>query len=83
MQTKSVPPNNFVEFDKFYKALQAATLNSSENRVRLDNLNLYHSDIFYIREALWQKTGVFVSLEDIDNRIEELKSRESPIQQES
>lgn len=40
----------------------------------LDNLHIYHSDIYYIREALFQKTGKTFSLNDIEESVDKFRS---------
>ena len=41
----------------------------------LDNLHIYHSDIYYIREALFQKTGKTFSLNDIEESVDKFRSK--------
>jgi|TARA_R110000787_G_scaffold96090_1_gene199307 hypothetical protein len=40
----------------------------------LENLHLFHSDIYYIREALFQKTGKTFSLSDIEESVDKFRS---------
>lgn len=40
----------------------------------LDSLHIYHSDIYYIREALFQKTGKTFSLSDIEESVDKFRS---------
>lgn len=40
----------------------------------LDSLHIYHSDIYYIREALFQKTGKTFSLNDIEESVDKFRS---------
>jgi len=40
----------------------------------LENLHLFHSDIYYIREALFQKTGKTFSLNDIEESVDKFRS---------
>lgn len=41
----------------------------------LSEIHFYHSDIYFIREGVRQRYGVELSLDDIENRLEELSGR--------
>ena len=49
----------------FYNSVHTGTL---------ENLHLFHSDIYYIREALFQKTGKTFSLSDIEESVDKFRS---------
>ena len=49
----------------FYNSVHTGTL---------ENLHLFHSDIYYIREAMFQKTGKTFSLSDIEESVNKFKA---------
>ena len=66
MAKKSVKlkPENHILYH-FYNSVHNGTL---------ENLHLFHSDIYYIREALFQKTGKTFSLNDIEESVDKFRS---------
>ena len=57
---KSKQPNDSTLLYRFYEAVK---------NNRLSSIHLFHSDVYYIREALYNRTGVVYELKEIESAI--------------
>ena len=51
--------------EEFYKAL------ASEDEGRLRRVHIPHSSVFYVREALYQRTGIKYTLQEVERAMYE------------
>lgn len=57
---KSKQPNDSTLLYRFYEAVK---------NNKLSSIHLFHSDVYYIREALYNRTGVVYELKEIESAI--------------